>query len=202
MCVDINDIYVNAVDEERAPFIRHLTPLSLLDDRDLPSPRIKQTQYFENKNPAIKKAQNMMKKFYKPVNFNDIIGSELDVITKRKLKKDIFRYSTRSERKVDPNHPEFVNLKEIISKAKCQRKGMIKNVMLSHLSPNRNSCSSLNPGASSKYKYMKQVNKTTRRFCEFIDNMKDCNKEKYQAKKAALKMLPERYSFKVKKADN
>ena len=38
---DINEIYQDAIDEGRSPFIRHLTPISQIDEKEMPSPRTK-----------------------------------------------------------------------------------------------------------------------------------------------------------------
>ena len=52
-----------------------------------------------------------MKRFHKHVNFNDIIGGELDILTKKKLKRSTYSQSLRSESELTENNQYLIDFK-------------------------------------------------------------------------------------------
>lgn len=123
-----------------------------------------------------------MKRFHKPINFNQIIGSELDMLSKTKLKKATYSQSSRVNMDFNTKDPSFVDLRKIIHKSKCQSKGIIKRITISHLSPSRSSDPNLKGTIARKNMHKKLMYKTANKFADFIDNLKGITKEKQQQK--------------------
>ena len=88
--LNINEIYLKAVDQKCAPFIRCLTPLSEIDEKGLPSPRTKNKGWTRPNTKQIQQKKNELKKVHKPVDFNNMIGNDLELYEKKKLKNEKF----------------------------------------------------------------------------------------------------------------
>ena len=136
--ISVDQIYTDAIWENRATRVRHLTPISQISDRKLPSPRERDNSNdMRIESSDVKTQENIHRRWYKKFDFNTIIGSELDVLSKKKRKAETFKPNcTVPEKyfKLNVNRPKFrVNN----SKAKRNDNGGSNTITVSHLSPNR-----------------------------------------------------------------
>lgn len=133
----IGEIYRDAIIEKRAPLIRQSTPISQIDDRDLPSPRNKSITEIKNSEKDHKISEELFRKYYKPLDFKEIVGQELETTTKKVLKKpQPLNTFSKTERTLEQISKD-IKLENIISKAKGRANNKKSKITLSHLSPKR-----------------------------------------------------------------
>jgi hypothetical protein len=129
---EINDIYNEAAIEKRAPFIVNY------EECDLPSPIGNRSTERSNDLKNHKIQEELFRKYYKPIDFNDIVGGQLDFMTKKKVKGETFKLFN-GMRRTNKQIANSINIKTIVEKAKCKAHGSFSKITLSHLSPTRSS---------------------------------------------------------------
>ncbi|CAI2387411.1 unnamed protein product [Moneuplotes crassus] len=133
----VEKIYREAVLNKKAPLIRQQTPISQINDKDLPSPRGKTALELKNEEKEHQITVDFFKKHYKPINFNKILGGDFVSLSNKKTKKEkVFKNPKKSE--VSLNEiSKSIKIENIISKAKGKAKNTDSGITISHLSPVR-----------------------------------------------------------------
>jgi hypothetical protein len=127
---EINEIYNEAGIEKRAPCINNY------EECDLPSPlgnrSVERAIVIQDQ-----KIRDELKKYYRTIDFYEIVGGQLDMMTKKKVKTETFKLFDgvrRSAKQI----ADSLNFKNIIAKAKCRPNGSFNKINISHLTKTRN----------------------------------------------------------------
>ncbi|CAI2386636.1 unnamed protein product [Moneuplotes crassus] len=132
----VDEIYSEVALSKKAPIIRQQTPISQIDDRDLPSPRVKMELDIKSHGKDKHITAEFIRKHSKPVDFYNIVGGELATLERKSTKNTTFKIHKIPQKSLREISEE-IDFGNIIKKAKAKPKKNISKITITHLSPNR-----------------------------------------------------------------